>query len=132
MGKSIKLNILSPGRETITEEILSLSTAAVDGSIQILSNYAPSIIAIIPTIISCISLGTFIIDEIMVYFHSEDIITIEEKVKQEYLDGKEIKLLADLEHNDTIYKVYVPAEQSKNYVQAIGAHSIKEEANKQT
>lgn len=56
MGKSIKLNILSPGCETITEEILSLSTTAVDGSIQILSNYAPSIIAIIPTISTYITM----------------------------------------------------------------------------
>ncbi len=81
-------------------------------------------IAIIPTIIFCISLGTFIIDELMVYFHSEDIMTIEEKLQQEHFDGKEVKLIADLEHNDSNYKVYVPAEQSKNYVQAVGIHSI--------
>ena len=81
-------------------------------------------IASIPIIMACISLGTFIIDEIMVYFHSEDIMAIEEKLQQEHFDGKEVKLIADLEHNDTIYKVYVPAEQSKNYVQAVGVHSI--------
>lgn len=81
-------------------------------------------IASIPIIMACISLGTFIIDEIMVYFHSEDIMAIEEKLQQEHFDGKEVKLIADLEHNDTIYKVYVPAEQSKNYIQAVGAHSI--------
>ena len=78
----------------------------------------------IPLIISCISLGSFVVDEIMAYFHAEDINTIEEKVKQEVFNGVEIKLLADVEHNNTIYKVYVPVVQSKHYVTAIGTHSI--------
>lgn len=50
MGKSIKLNIVSPGREVLTEEIVSLATTEGDGKIEFLANYAPTIIATIPTI----------------------------------------------------------------------------------
>ena len=51
MGKLIKLNIVAPGREVLTEEVISLSTTEFDGKIEILANYAPTIIATIPTII---------------------------------------------------------------------------------
>ena len=50
MGKLIKLNIVAPGREMLTEEIVSLATTADDGKIEILANYAPTIIATIPTV----------------------------------------------------------------------------------
>lgn len=50
MGKLIKLNIVAPGREVLTEEIVSLATAECDGKIEILANYAPTIIATIPTV----------------------------------------------------------------------------------
>ena len=50
MGKLIKLNIVAPGREILTEEIVSLATTANDGKIEILANYAPTIVATIPTI----------------------------------------------------------------------------------
>lgn len=50
MGKLIKLNIVSPGREVLTEEVVSLSTTEPDGKIEILANYAPTIIATIPTV----------------------------------------------------------------------------------
>ena len=50
MGKSIKLNIVAPGREVLTEEIVSLATTEGDGKIEFLVNYAPTIIATIPTI----------------------------------------------------------------------------------
>lgn len=50
MGKSIKLNIVAPGREVLTEEIVSLATTEGDGKIEFLANYAPTIIATIPTI----------------------------------------------------------------------------------
>ena len=49
MGKLIKLNIVAPGREILTEEIVSLATTEGDGKIEILANYAPTIIATIPT-----------------------------------------------------------------------------------
>ncbi len=50
MGKLIKLNIVAPGREVLTEEIVSLATTEGDGKIEFLANYAPTIIATIPTI----------------------------------------------------------------------------------
>ena len=50
MGKLIKLNIVAPGREVLTEEVISLSTTEFDGKIEILANYAPTIIATIPTV----------------------------------------------------------------------------------
>lgn len=50
MGKLIKLNIVAPGREVLTEEIVSLATTESDGKIEFLANYAPTIIATIPTI----------------------------------------------------------------------------------
>ena len=50
MGKLIKLNIVAPGREVLTEEIVSLATTEGDGKIEFLVNYAPTIIATIPTI----------------------------------------------------------------------------------
>lgn len=50
MGKLIKLNIVAPGREVLTEEIISLSTTEGDGKIEFLANYAPTIVATIPTI----------------------------------------------------------------------------------
>ena len=50
MGKLIKLNIVAPGREVLTEEIVSLATTESDGKIEFLSNYAPTIVATIPTI----------------------------------------------------------------------------------
>lgn len=49
MGKLIKLNIVAPGREVLTEEVVSLATTEGDGKIEILANYAPTIIATIPT-----------------------------------------------------------------------------------
>lgn len=50
MGKLIKLNIVATGREVLTEEIISLSTTEGDGKIEFLANYAPTIVATIPTI----------------------------------------------------------------------------------
>lgn len=50
MEKLIKLNIVAPGREVLTEEVVSLATTEGDGKIEILANYAPTIIATIPTI----------------------------------------------------------------------------------
>ena len=50
MGKLIKLNIVAPGREVLTEEVVSLATTEGDGKIEILANYAPTIIATIPTV----------------------------------------------------------------------------------
>ena len=49
MGKLIKLNIVAPGREVLTEEVVSLATTEGDGKIEILANYAPTIIATITT-----------------------------------------------------------------------------------
>jgi len=36
MGKTIKLNIVSPGREVLTEEIISLLTTEPNGKIEFL------------------------------------------------------------------------------------------------
>lgn len=50
MGKTIKLNIVSPGREVLTEEIISLLTTEPNGKIEFLANHAASIVAAIPTV----------------------------------------------------------------------------------
>lgn len=50
MEKSIKLNIIAPGRETLTEEVISLSTTEADGKIEFLPNYSPIIVATVPTV----------------------------------------------------------------------------------
>lgn len=50
MEKSIKLNIIAPGRETLTEEVVSLSTAELDGKIEFLPNYSSVIVATVPTV----------------------------------------------------------------------------------
>lgn len=49
MANLIKLNIISPSRDTITENVISLKTAASDGEIVCLANCAPIIIATVPT-----------------------------------------------------------------------------------
>jgi len=50
MSKKIKLNIISPGKETVKEEVLSLITESVDGKVEFLANHAPIIASTIPTI----------------------------------------------------------------------------------
>lgn len=50
MEKSIKLNIISPGRESIAEEVVSIITTETDGRVEFLANHAPSIVATIPTV----------------------------------------------------------------------------------
>lgn len=50
MSKTIKLNIVSPGNKTITEEVVSVITKSVDGKVEFLSNHAPIIMSTIPTI----------------------------------------------------------------------------------
>lgn len=50
MSKTIKLNIISPGNKTITEEVVSVITRSVEGNVEFLANHAPSIISTIPTI----------------------------------------------------------------------------------
>ena len=52
MGKTIKLNIVSPGREVLTEEIISLLTTEPNGKIEFLANHAPIIVATVPTVSS--------------------------------------------------------------------------------
>lgn len=67
---------------------------------------------------------TYLHDEIWLYSYAESIDEIEKKVSQENFNGGEIKLLAEIEHINTIYRVYVPVVPAKNYVKAIGVHSI--------
>lgn len=50
MEKTIKLNIIAPGRQTITENIISLTTTEADGKVEFQANYVQSIIATIPTV----------------------------------------------------------------------------------
>ena len=49
MGKTAKLNIVAPGREKLTEEVISLSTSESNGNIEFLANHAPIIVATVPT-----------------------------------------------------------------------------------
>ena len=64
MGKSIKLNILSPGRETITEEILSLSTYDESTKTYHLSNESTGIIYIKDNIINLCCDSVNLLEEI--------------------------------------------------------------------
>lgn len=50
MSKTIKLNIISPGKETITEEVISVNTKGVDGNVEFQANHAPIIMSTIPTV----------------------------------------------------------------------------------
>ena len=52
MGKTAKLNIVAPGREKLTEEVISLSTSESNGNIEFLANHAPIIVATVPTVSS--------------------------------------------------------------------------------
>ena len=52
MGKTAKLNIVAPGREKLTEEVISLSTSESNGNIEFLVNHAPIIVATVPTVSS--------------------------------------------------------------------------------
>lgn len=52
MEKVIKLNIITPGREIIKENIISLITTETDGKIEILANHVPIIASTVPTISS--------------------------------------------------------------------------------
>lgn len=54
MANLIRLNIIAPGREVISEEVASLNTSASDGRIELLANCAPIIIATIPTVTTII------------------------------------------------------------------------------
>jgi F-type H+-transporting ATPase subunit epsilon len=50
MSTTIKLNIISPGKEIITEEVVSVTTESIDGKVEFLANHAPIIISTVPTI----------------------------------------------------------------------------------
>lgn len=76
MGKTIKLNIVSPGREVLTEEIISLLTTEPNGKIEFLANHAPSIVAAIPTV----SVYTTANSDIKKLFTSSGIIYVKDNV----------------------------------------------------
>ena len=76
MGKTIKLNIVSPGREVLTEEIISLLTTEPNGKIEFLANHAPSIVAAIPTV----SVYTTANGDIKKLFTSSGIIYVKDDV----------------------------------------------------
>lgn len=67
---------------------------------------------------------SYIYDEICFYSYAESIEIIEEKIRQEDFVGGEIRLLTEIEHENIIYKVYVPVTPSEYYIKAIGARSI--------
>lgn len=76
MGKTIKLNIVSPGREVLTEEIISLLTTEPNGKIEFLANHAPSIVVAIPTV----SVYTTANGDIKKLFTSSGIIYVKDNV----------------------------------------------------
>ena len=76
MGKTIKLNIVAPGREVLTEEIISLLTTEPNGKIEFLANHAPSIVAAIPTV----SVYTTANGDIKKLFTSSGIIYVKDNV----------------------------------------------------
>ena len=50
MSATIKLNIISPGNQTITEEVVAVSTKSIDGKVEFQANHAPIIMSTVPTI----------------------------------------------------------------------------------
>lgn len=54
MANIIKLNIISPDRGVITEEVVSLETTSSDGKIEFFANHAPIIVSTVPTVSSFI------------------------------------------------------------------------------
>lgn len=52
MAKVMKLNIITPGREIIRENILNLITTETDGKVEILANHVPIIASTVPTVSS--------------------------------------------------------------------------------
>lgn len=50
MSTTMRLNIISPGKEIITEEVVSVTTESIDGKVEFLANHAPIIISTVPTI----------------------------------------------------------------------------------
>ena len=50
MSNIIKLNIIAPGRNPITEEIISLITENSSGQIEFMRGHTPIISSTIPTI----------------------------------------------------------------------------------
>lgn len=50
MSKSIRLNIIAPGKKPISEDVISLNTTNSDGQIEFLGGHAPIISSTIPTI----------------------------------------------------------------------------------
>ena len=50
MANTFKLNLISPGRSTISEEVINISTKTSDGVVEFLANHAPIICSTIPTI----------------------------------------------------------------------------------
>lgn len=52
MANVIKLNIISPDRDMITEEIVSLETTSSDGKIEFFANHVPIIVSTVPAVSS--------------------------------------------------------------------------------
>ena len=73
------------------------------------------VIVSIPISICMVSLGIFIFDEIMVYFHAEDIPEIETYIIEEYNDGNPINLLTEIKHNGETHRIYVPETQDDEF-----------------
>lgn len=76
MSNTIKLNIIAPGKPTISEEIISLSTENSDGRVEFMANHAPIISSTIPTI----SIIRKVSGEVVNMFTSTGIIYIKDNV----------------------------------------------------
>lgn len=83
------------------------------------------VLAIIPVLISCVSVGIFIIDEVMVYFQAKDVATIETQISEQCNYGEPVRLLTEIESNGFLYKFYVPQKQNEDNFKVFYAKSIK-------
>lgn len=83
------------------------------------------VLASIPVLYCCLSLGIFLFDEMMVYFHAETAPEIEAYIVEEYNNSNPINLLTEFEHNNVVHRIYIPKVQGVENFEIFHIHSIE-------
>ena len=112
MAKSMKLNIITPGREVIKEDIISLITSESDGKIEILANHVPIIASTIPTISSYKTED----GQIKKFFTSQGIIYIKNNELNFCCDSLNFKEEIDIERAEKSRDRAIERLKSKKYI----------------
>ena len=76
MDKTLKVNIITPGAPTITEEIQALHTRSQDGEVEFRANHTPIILSTVPTVTKIIKSD----GSNAIYFTSSGIIMIKDNL----------------------------------------------------